>query len=235
MKEFFEMNFWEMILRTTISFAVLLFLARLLGKKQLSQLTFFHYITGITIGSIAAEIASQKETPFIDGLISLIWWSFLTMLASYISLKSTEVRILLDDEPTIIIKNGELSLKSLKSTRLNMDDVLMMLREQSIFSIQDVQYAVLETNGQLSVFKKPAQQNATKLDVKADVSLPIYMPTEIISDGKIVPKNLLELNLDEEWLMKKLRKQGVESIEEVFYAQLQTNGSLSIFLRNNNI
>lgn len=226
-----EVNFWEMILRTTISFASLLFLARLLGKKQLSQLTFFHYITGITIGSIAAEIASQKETPFIDGLISLIWWSILTMLMSYISLKSSKARILFDDEPTILIKDGKLSVKSLKSTRMHMDDLLMMLREQSIFSIQDVHYAVLETNGELSVFKKPAQQEATKQDVKADVSLPVYMPTEIISDGKIVQKNLLELDLDEDWVMKKLRKQGIDSVDDVFYAQLQTNGSLYINLR----
>nr|WP_313892203.1 DUF421 domain-containing protein [Psychrobacillus sp.] len=224
-----------MIIRTTISFAVLLFLARLLGKKQLSQLTFFHYITGITIGSTAAEIASQKETPFIDGLISLVWWSLLTLLMSYLSLKSTKVRILVDDEPTIIVKDGELSVKSLKSARLHMDDLLMMLREQSIFSIQDVHYAVLETNGELSVFKKTAQQEATKIDVKADVSLPVFMPSEIISDGKIVQKNLLELDLDEEWVMRKLRKKGIESVGEVFYAQLQTNGSLYISMRDNGI
>ncbi|WP_397469482.1 YetF domain-containing protein [Psychrobacillus sp.] len=235
MSDFFEMNFWEMIIRTTISFAVLLFLARLLGKKQLSQLTFFHYITGITIGSTAAEIASQKETPFIDGLISLVWWSLLTLLMSYLSLKSTKVRILVDDEPTIIVKDGELSVKSLKSARLHMDDLLMMLREQSIFSIQDVHYAVLETNGELSVFKKTAQQEATKIDVKADVSLPVFMPSEIISDGKIVQKNLLELDLDEEWVMRKLRKKGIESVGEVFYAQLQTNGSLYISMRDNGI
>ena len=86
MKDLFEINFWEMIIRTTISFAALLLLARILGKKQLSQLTFFHYITGITIGSIAAEIASQTETPFVDGLISLIWWSVLTWLMSYLAL-----------------------------------------------------------------------------------------------------------------------------------------------------
>ncbi|GGA39109.1 YetF domain-containing protein [Psychrobacillus lasiicapitis] len=235
MDTFFELNFWEMIIRTTISFAALLVLARILGKKQLSQLTFFHYITGISIGSIAAEIASQKETPFLDGLVSIVWWTLLTLFMSYISLKSTKLRVLIDDEPTIIIKDGEISVKSLKSSRLHMDDVLMMLREQSIFSIQEVHYAVLETNGELSVFKKVAQQEATKLDVKADVSLPAFMPAEIISDGKIVQKNLKELDLTEDWVMKKLRKHGVESVSEVFYAQLQTNGSLYISLKKNGI
>lgn len=232
---FFEMNIWEMILRTTISFVALLVLARLLGKKQLSQLTFFHYITGITVGSIAAEIASQHETPFLDGLISLIWWVALTLLMSYISMKFPTVRIWIDDEPTIIIKDGEISTKSLKSARLHMDDVLMMLREQSIFSIQDVHYAVLETNGELSVMKKVGLQEATKQDVKVPIVLPLFMPTEIIADGKIVKKNLEELDLTEEWVMKKLRKHGIESVSEVFYAQLQTNGSLHISLKDNGI
>ncbi|TQR21581.1 YetF domain-containing protein [Psychrobacillus vulpis] len=235
MDKFFDINFWEMIIRTTVSFVALLILARILGKKQLSQLTFFHYITGITIGSIAADLASQKETPFIDGLISLIWWTFLTWLLSFIALKSAKARVLIDDEPTIVIKDGELSVKSLKSARLHMDDLLMMLREQSIFSIQDVHYAVLETNGELSVFKKVEQQEATKLDVKATTTLPTFMPSEIISDGKIVQKNLLELDLTEEWVMRKLRKKGIESVEDVFYAQLQTNGSLYISLRKNGI
>ena len=235
METFFEMNFWEMILRTTFSFIALLILARVLGKKQMSQLTFFHYITGITVGSIAAEIASQHETPFVDGLISLIWWTALTWLMSYISLKIPKARVLIDDEPTIIIKDGEISLKSLKSANLHMDDVLMMLREQSIFSIQDVHYAVLEVNGQLSVMKKVGFQEATKQDVKVPLTLPLFMPSEIIADGKIVKKNLKELDLTEEWVMKKLRKHGVDSVSEVFYAQIQTNGSLYVSLRENGI
>lgn len=230
-----DISFWEMIWRTTISFVVLLFLARIMGKKQISQLTFFHYVTGITIGSIAAEIASQKETPFVDGIISLVWWAILTVLMTYASQLSPKVRLLLDDEPTIIIKDGKISFKSLKSSRMNMDDVMMLLREQSIFSIDDVEYAVLETNGELSVLKKAAEQGATKQDVKADLTSPTYIPSEIISDGKLVHKNLKELNLDEEWVMKKLRKQGIHSIKEVYFAQLQTNGSLSINLKDNGL
>lgn len=230
-----DISFWEMIWRTTISFVVLLFLARIMGKKQISQLTFFHYVTGITIGSIAAEIASQKETPFVDGIISLVWWAILTVLMTYASQLSPKVRLLLDDEPTIIIKDGKISFKSLKSSRMNMDDVMMLLREQSIFSIDDVEYAVLETNGELSVLKKAAEQGVTKQDVKADLTSPTYIPSEIISDGKLVHKNLKELNLDEEWVMKKLRKQGIHSIKEVYFAQLQTNGSLSINLKDNGL
>lgn len=235
MENFFELNFWEMMLRTTISFIVLLILARWLGKKQLSQLSFFHYITGITIGSTAAEIASQKETPFLDGLISLIWWTVLTMLMSYLALKFPKARVIIDDTPTVIIKHGELSVQALKSSRMHMDDFLMMLREQSVFSIQDVEYAILETNGQLSVWKKPAEQGATKQDVKADVSVPPHMPMEVIADGKIVWSTMEELNLTEEWLMRKLRKKEIEAVQDVYYAQLQPSGSLYITVRDKDI
>ncbi|WP_312756111.1 DUF421 domain-containing protein [Rummeliibacillus suwonensis] len=234
MENFFEINFWEMMLRTTISFIVLLFLARILGKKQLSQLTFFNYITGITIGSIAAEIASQHETPFIDGLVSLIWWSILTLLSSLISLKSSKLRGIIDGDPTIVIKNGELSVQALKTSKLHMDDLLMLLREKSVFSIQDVHYAILETNGELSILKKPAEQSATKQDVKADVSIPPHIPIEVVNDGKIVQKTMEELNLTDEWLMKKLKKQNIQDLQDVFYAQLQPNGSLYICTRDEN-
>lgn len=95
MESFIHANFWEMILRTTLSFFILLILARILGKKQLGQLTFFHYITGITFGSIASEIASQEETPFLDGVISLVWWSALTYLMTIITIKSKKLAYLL--------------------------------------------------------------------------------------------------------------------------------------------
>lgn len=202
MESFFHANFWEMILRTTLSFFALLILARVLGKKQLGQLTFFHYITGITFGSIASEIASQAETPFLDGLISLIWWSVLTYLMTIITIKSKKARVLVDDKPTIVIQNGLILESALKKNRLHMDELTMMLREQAIFSVQDVQYALLETNGKLSVMQKTSEQVATKQDVKADISPATYIPTEVISDGQLIYENLVELDLTEEWLMK---------------------------------
>ncbi|MGE7092404.1 YetF domain-containing protein [Lysinibacillus sp. NPDC048646] len=232
MESFFHANFWEMILRTTLSFFALLILARILGKKQLGQLTFFHYITGITFGSIASEIASQHETPFLDGLISLIWWSVLTYLMTIMTIKSARARVIIDDKPTIVINNGLILESALKKSRLHMDELTMLLREQSVFSIQDVQYALFETNGKLSVLPKPSEQAATKQDVKADITPPTYMPTEVVSDGQLIYENLVELELTEDWLTKKLKKQNVNSVEDVFFAQVQANGSLYISLKD---
>lgn len=232
MGDFIHTHFWEMLLRTSLSLLALLIIARILGKKQLGQLTFFHYTTSITIGSIAAQIAAQAETPFFDGLIALIWWCILTNLITIITIKSKKARVLIDDKPTIVIQNGLILESALKKNRLHMDELTMLLREQAIFSVQDVQYALLETTGKLSVFQKSSELPATKQDVKVDVTPASYIPTEVISDGQIIYENLVELELNEDWLMKKLKKQNVQSIEDVFFAQVQTNGSLYISLKD---
>ena len=231
---FEDYSFWEMIVRTTVTFAVLLFLARLLGKEQLSQLTFFNYITGITIGSIAGEIVAHDSTHYFNGITSLIWWSLLTVLVSYISLKSSRAKALLDDKPMIIIKNGKILEQELKKSRLPIGDLNMLLRMQGIFAVKDVHFAVLETNGELSVFKKVAQQNATKQDVKAQIVVPKYMPTTIIADGKIIEKNLPDQNLTEEWVLKQLKKHGVNSVQQVFYAEIESDGTIYMDLREDN-
>lgn len=227
-----EINFVEMLVRTSCAFFAILLLARIIGKKQLSQLTFFHYITGITFGSIAAEISAQVETPFLDGLVSLIWWTVLTLLVSFIALKSEKARVLFDDKPTLVIENGVILNDQLKKARLHTDELAMLLREQSIFSFDEVLHAVFETNGELSVQKKPLARTATKEDVNVTAPAPQFLPTELIADGQINTKNLTDLQLTEEWLLKKLAKKNIHDIEKVYYVQVLENGSLYISIKN---
>lgn len=227
-----ELNLAEMLIRSSCAFFAILLLARVIGKKQLSQLTFFHYVTGITFGSIAAEISAQVETPFLDGLVSLIWWTVLTLFVSFLSLKSKKARVLFDDKPMILIQNGVILNDKLKKARLHTDELAMLLREQSIFSFDEVLYAVFETNGQLSVLKKPLARTATKEDVHAAAPAPQYLPTELVSDGQIIIENLAELQLTEEWLTKKLSKKNIQSVESLYYVQILENGSLYISKKN---
>ena len=228
-------SFGEMLIRTTVTFTTLLFFARILGKEQLSQLTFFNYVTGITIGSIAGELVSHDDTHFLNGITSLIWWTCLTLLVSFISMKSRKAKELLDDKPMIVIKEGKILEKELKKSRLPVGDLTMLLRLQGVFSLKDVHFAVLETNGELSIFKKVSQQGATKQDVKAQIDIPKYMPTTIIEDGKILTGNLPGLNINEEWIMKQLKKHGVNSAQQVFYAEIDTDGSVYMDLRDDNL
>jgi uncharacterized membrane protein YcaP (DUF421 family) len=233
--EFFKVDFVEITLRTTFSFIALFTLARILGKKQLSHLTFFNYITGITIGSITADIAAEIETPFFNGLLSIIVWSLLSMLVGYIGIKSSKARIILDDEPTIVIKEGKILEKTMHKLRLNIDDLSMLLRQQGIFSTLDVHYAILEPDGKLSILKKAEQQPATKQDLHVPNTPPTYLPSEIISDGKFVEKNFQELNITKDEILQKLHAQGIHSIEEIFYAEIQADGSLYVDFKRDNL
>ena len=227
------MNFIEILVKVVISFAVLLLMTRIMGKRQIGHLTYFNYITGITIGAVAAAITIDPSIEMADGLVSLIGWSLLTYLISYINLKSPKTRILLDDQPTILIKKGMILEKAMASVRLNMDDLNMLLREKNIFSANEVDYAILEPNGQLSVLKKGDQQTVTKKDLQVTAVKPLYVPTKMIVDGKIILNNLSELHLNQSWLEKQLQQAGV-SLQDVFYAEIQSDGTLYIDKRQDN-
>lgn len=231
MDGFSNIHFGETLLRSILSFFTILVLARIIGKKQLSQLTFFHYITGITIGSIAADISTQHETDYWDGFFALICWTLLTLLISFLTLNFSKIRLLIDDRPTILIQNGTIIKKGMKKARMHTDELGMLLREQGIFSFNEVHYAIFETNGELSILKKPSFANATKADVGADLSLPLHLPTEIIRNGKIVRKNLKELDLSEKWVMDNLKTKNVD-IKDVYFAQVLQDNSLYISLNN---
>ncbi|MFT9849275.1 YetF domain-containing protein [Aneurinibacillus sp. REN35] len=222
------MNVLEVLIRTIMAFIILLILTRILGKKQVSELTFFNYVTGITFGSIAAMIAVDRRISAAEGIVGLIVWTILTMLVGYIGLKVPRARVLLDGEPTIIIKKGKILEKTMRDAHYNMDDLSMMLREKGFFSIEEIEYAILEPDGQLSVLKKPVYQTPINKDINIATKPFRYVPTELIVDGEIVYKNLKDLNLDVAWLDEQIRKTGLHSLEEVFYAELQSDGTVYI-------
>jgi uncharacterized membrane protein YcaP (DUF421 family) len=216
------------ILKTTLAFLLLLILARFLGKKQMSQMTFFNYMTGITIGSLAANIISNNDNSLLEEILGLVWWSALTILLTYATLKSESLRTLVDGEPVILIKNGLIQKESLKATKISLVDLSMMLREHYIFSITEVDYAILEPDGQLSVLKKSSQLNLTRADMDIVTPNPMYLPCQIITNGKIYYENLKNNNLDIKWLNDQLKTQNINNINQVLYAELQSDGSLYI-------
>lgn len=219
-------DFWKILIRAGVSFVVLLFFTRILGKKQLKQFTVFNYIAGVSIGSMAGDISTDIRIPLLNGLMSIAWWSTFTFLLGYIALKSTRARTLVDGEPTIVIKKGQIIEKALQPLHINIDDLTMLLREQGVFSVKNVHYAIMEPNGNLSVLQKQEELPVTKKDVSLPIRDPIFLPTEVVSDGKILHKNLQELNKSESWLLAQLRKRGIISIENIYYAEIQADGML---------
>lgn len=219
-------------IRTLIGFAVLLLFTRVTGKKQLSQITIFTYITGITLGSMIGEMVIHGGVEFWEEIEGVTLWGVFSFIVEYVALKIPFMRVVLDSEPTIVIKHGVIQVQELRKMRLNMDDLTMLLREKGIFNVQDVWYAILEPHGELSIVKKAAKQSVLMEDIGLQPQNPPYLPGELITDGKLITKNLLEFGKTEMWLTEELSKQGVTSVKQVFYAELSEDGTL--FIQKNN-
>lgn len=191
-------------------------------------MNIFTYITGIVIGNMAGEMILHNNIKIMEGVFSLILWCSFAIIVEYIGLKNATARVLLDGEPSIIIKKGKIIEGQLKKRRLNMDDLSMLLRVNKVFSILDVDYAILEPNGDLSVLKKADREFVTKQDMNIIPNSNYYIPSEIIVDGKVVFKNLHEIGKDQLWLLDELRLQNINQIQNVLYAELQGDGSLYV-------
>lgn len=218
----------ETSMRTILGFCVLLLLTRFLGKKQLGQLTYFTYITGIAMGNIAGDMVVHRDIGLADGIAGLCIWAVLTFVLEYASLKNAKLRVILDGEPTIVISKGRIIQDQLGAHRLNMDDLTMMLRVNNVFSINDIDYAILEPNGELSILKKSDVEPVRRQDLNLKQEIRAYLPTELISDGRLIKRNFKEVGITEEWLYGEIQKQGYTSFKQVFFAELQSDGTLFV-------
>lgn len=158
----------------------------------------------------------------------MLVWTFLTLIIDLIDIKFNRARIVTMGNPIIVIKDGKIREKELKKGRLDLDNLKTMLRQKNIFEIAEVEYAIFETNGSLSVLPKEANQGVTKIDMNISITNKYPIATEVISDGKIISKNLSNLNLNKDWLNRELNQSGVDSIEDIFYAEVQKDGTLYI-------
>jgi uncharacterized membrane protein YcaP (DUF421 family) len=218
---------WALFYRTTILYLSVLLAIRIMGKREVGQLSAFDLVVAIMIAELAAMAMDRIEMPLHEGLIPIFTLVALEIFLSYLSLKSHTIRGIVDGAPSIVIANGKIVEKELRKQRYNVSDLLGQLREKDVPNIADVQYAVLETSGELSVVLKGDRRPVTP----ADLGLPSRyegMPTPLIFDGHIHFKNLRGLQLDEEWLLSEIRKQGVEQISDVLFASLDTQGSLYV-------
>lgn len=222
------MDLLEITGRVFAAYIVLLIMTRLMGKKQLSQLTFFNYVTGITIGSMAASLATDDNLQFIHGIYGIVLWSVLTIIMEFLTLKSIKIRYWTDGRPVVLIKHGEIVKSALTKTKYNIDELNMMLRKSNIFDMKEIDFAILENNGNLTVLKKVEYQNFTKQDSKKPFIANTNLPTQIINGGKVNFDTLDEFGLDEKWLKDEIKKNGYKDIKEIFYAEIDSIGQLFI-------
>ena len=215
------------LVRAFIGFFSLLIFTRVMGKEQISQLNLFDYMLGITIGSMAATMTTDLSSRAWPHWVGLITWCLLGYLMDVITTKWRYASKVLEGEPAIVIMNGKIMENVLRKMKYRISEILELLRNQGIFDPTQVDFAIIEPNGQLSVLLKPENQPLTPKDMKIAVS-PSGISTELVYDGLIIDENLRQLNKDKAWLMKKLKKQGIHDISEVFLVTLNPAGSLYV-------
>lgn len=215
------------LVRSVIAFFSLLIFAKILGKQQISQLTFFDYAIGITIGSIAATLTTDLSSRAWPHFVGLFTWALLGYLMEYITEKWRYVAKYIEGEPAIVIMNGKIMEDVLRKMRYTAADIMALLRNKDVFDLSQVDFAIIEPNGQLSVLKKPDYEPLTPKDMNI-VKAPSGISTELIYDGVLINENLRQLNKTEKWLTDQLKMNEVKDISEVFLATLTPSGSLYI-------
>lgn len=221
------MNYLYVLIKSVATFLILLILARLMGRKQLSQITFFDYIVGITIGSIAGSGIIDRDISMYDTIIALLVWSILPIIIGNINLKSIRTRKLIESDPVIIIQNGVVNEKNMKKVRYNIGDLLMQLREKGIFELSEVEFALLEAHGKLSVLKNSQSREVTLKDLNIQVPYK-GMTIEVILDGAILNHNLSIINKDEAWLINELKNRNINDVNHIIYAGYTSEGNLEV-------
>jgi uncharacterized membrane protein YcaP (DUF421 family) len=216
------------VLRAVIAYVLLLAVTRVIGRKAVSEMTFFNFITSITLGAMASTLAiGEKSTPLTAG-IGIITFGVLTVLTSFIVIKSKEMSRLINSEPVVVIAKGEMVKKSMKRIRMNVYMLGTLLREKDVFNIMDVEYAIMENDGKLSVLLKSDKQPLTPLDMHIPAPYKGLM-TDIISDGRLDARNLAKAGKNVQWLTEELGKKRVK-LEDVFFASIDASGNLYITL-----
>ena len=221
------MDILTVILTTLLSAAALFVIAKIVGHRQIAQLDFFDYITGITIGSIAAELATELEEPE-KPLIAMIVYGAVAYGLSVITRKYPRSRKYINGTPTILMNNGKLYRDNLKKAKLDLSEFMVMCRELGYFDLTAIQTAIFEYNGKLTILPVSAQRPATPADLQL-APAPAAMQTEVILDGRILNGNLKRMGMNPQWLQKQLEAQGYRSAKEVFLGVCGGDHTLTLF------
>ncbi len=213
------------LIRTIILYLLVILSMRLMGKKQVGELEPFELAITIMISELASLPMQDSRIPLLHGIVPILTLLILQNLFSLIQLKSEKIRSLINGEPSILIEKGKIDFQELKNQRFNINDLLEELRLQGYYDLENIEYAILETSGQLSIIPKTEESPVTKKDLSLQFTQE-RLPVTLILDGKINKKNLKLIKKDEKWLENKLKKDNISSYDELLIAILNSKGNL---------
>jgi uncharacterized membrane protein YcaP (DUF421 family) len=205
-------------LELSIGFLGLLAMTKFLGKTHLSQITPFDFISALILGELLGNAIYDDEISIWKVLFAILLWGLLIYITIMLTQKANKLRKILEGEPSIVIHKGQFKFKVMKENRMDINQLLSLIRQRGYFSMQEVEYVILEPNGQVSVLPKSGYDMPRKKDLQLP-DTPSSLPVALILDGQLVPDNLREAGIDELWLKKQLQTQDITEYKDVFYAE----------------
>ena len=224
-------DFLNICFRTILVLVILFFITKMMGKKQISELNFFDYIVGITIGSIAADISLDIEKDMLAGIAALFIYGFISYIISFISIKSILARRFFIGVPTVLVEKGKIIESGLKKSKIDVNDLLMEARENGYFNLDEIDYALMEVNGNISFLPKEKEKPVTKKDMKIKCSNEGLTVNAII-DSKYMVNNMKAINKDKEWLDHELKVNGYDNYDNILLATIDNNYKVTIYEKN---
>lgn len=224
-------DFLNICFRTILILIILFFITKMMGKKQISELNFFDYVVGITIGSIAADISLDIEKDMIAGIAALFIYGFISYIISFVSIKSILARRFFIGVPTVLVEKGKIIESGLKKSKIDVNDLLMVARENGYFNLDEIDYALMEVNGNISFLPKEKEKPVTKKDIKIKCSNEGLTVNAII-DSKYMANNMKAINKDKEWLDHELKVNGYDNYDNILLATIDNNYKVTIYEKN---
>lgn len=224
----------DIVLRGMLSLVTLFLVTKMLGKKQVSQLSLFDYVIGISIGNFAAEATINLESEYIHGLLPVFLFGVVSYLVNFLTMKSIKLRRFFMGVPTVLIQNGKVLMESLKKVKFDVNDLLEVTRDAGYFDLSEIEFALMEANGKVSFLPKGENKTITIKDMKIKAEKQgLY--ANIIIDSKIMLNNLKNMNKNKDWLLKELKIKGYNSLENILLATLDINNNIKVYEKNKDL
>ena len=222
---------FNVIIKGYVSLMFLFLVIKLLGKKQVSQLNIFDYVIGISLGNLAAEMTINSDISIINGIIAMAIYGSCSLFVSFITNKSIVARRFISGVPVVLIEHGKISKEQLKKVKLDVNDLLQDAREDGIFDISEVDYAIMEASGKVTFLLKKENEPVTLKDMTIKSSNP-GLTANLIMDGNIMYNNLKAFGKDEKWLTKKMKEQGYNNPKDIFLLICNKDGNVTIYKKD---
>ncbi|MFC5447223.1 DUF421 domain-containing protein [Paenibacillus aestuarii] len=222
------MDILTIFLRTVLIYFVVFLMLRIMGKREIGKLSLFDLVISIMIAEIAVFVLEDSRKPLMDGIIPMATLVLIQVVLAYITLKSRTIRVLFDGEPSVLIKNGEINREEMKKHRYNLDDLMLQLRQNRVMNVADVEFAILEPSGKLSVVEKEGKETAGQHDLPKGTIRYEGLPLPLIMDGKVQDDNLDKIGKTRFWLKNQLQAKGLKDFKEVFYCSIDHRGRFFI-------